>query len=154
MIQLKRPRIQWNKEHGHGPEAIFEEYAEKGDDCWRWKGHVRPDGYAVFVSERKHFYAHRFSWELYNQQSIPVGFQVDHLCRNRSCVNPLHMQLVTLKQNVLSGIGKSAQNARKSHCPQGHPYSKENTYYSKGSRYCRECGRQRCREYQMGLRSA
>ncbi|WP_396021799.1 HNH endonuclease signature motif containing protein [Bacillus cereus group sp. BfR-BA-01522] len=71
---------------------------------------------------------------------IEEGMVIDHLCRNRKCVNPLHLEQVTQRINLLRGEGMSAENVKKTHCPQGHEYTEENTYISKaGSRYCRKC---------------
>lgn len=89
-------------------------------------------------------YAHRWSYEHY-VGPIPAGLHLDHLCRNPKCVNPEHLEPVTIKENLLRGIGPSARNAAKTHCPVGHPYSPENTYINpnQGQRICRSCGRDR-----------
>lgn len=72
---------------------------------------------------------------------IPEGLVIDHLCRNRGCVNPDHLEAVTQRENILRGEGLAAANARKTHCPKGHPYSGENLYVvpSSGRRQCRIC---------------
>jgi len=69
---------------------------------------------------------------------IPNGLVLDHLCKNRKCVNPLHLRVVTQAVNCLSGDSPPARNSRKTHCPNGHEYSPENTYHS-GGRHCRIC---------------
>jgi hypothetical protein len=78
---------------------------------------------------------------------IPPNRQLDHLCRNPQCVNPKHLDLVSHRENVLRGIGFYAINARKTHCPQGHPYTPENTIVElypsspKSGRRCLICWR-------------
>ena len=82
---------------------------------------------------------------------IPYGLELDHLCRNRRCVNPNHLEPVTRGENVLRGEGACAKNARKTHCIHGHPFDEQNTYrYTyRGSewRTCRICARKRHQEW-------
>lgn len=109
--------------------------------CWNWQSAKDKDGYGRFWLKDKTMPAHRASYELFIGE-ITEGLQIDHLCKNTSCVNPEHLELVTLKENVLRGIGISAQNARKTHCNQGHEFNPKNTYVNnKGNRSCRECHR-------------
>ncbi len=76
------------------------------------------------------------------------GPGVDHLCRNRLCVNPSPLELVTARVNILRGNGASARNLRKTHCPYGHPYADENLIINiDGNRVCRTCKRRRARFY-------
>ena len=100
-------------------------------------GHLRnPDGPGLVV-------AHRASYELL-VGPIPDGLVIDHLCRNTACVNPGHLEPVTTRTNVVvRGTGPTAINARKSHCPLGHPLDAENTYKRpNGRRECRTCKRE------------
>ena len=72
--------------------------------------------------------------------AIPEGLNLDHLCRNRKCVNPDHLEAVTQRVNVMRGVSVTAENMRKSHCPTGHPYDAANTYVrANGHRGCRAC---------------
>ncbi len=108
--------------------------------CWEWRACIS-NGYPQFMVDKKLVGAHRYSYELFREK-IPAGLQIDHLCRNKICVNPEHLEVVTNRENVLRGIGVTANNARKTHCPQGHPYDNKNTYINPdGQRLCRICAR-------------
>jgi hypothetical protein len=71
---------------------------------------------------------------------IPEGQDLDHLCRNRACINPNHQQPVTRRVNLLRGETITAREASATHCPKGHPYDLLNTHFYKGNRMCRKCG--------------
>lgn len=115
------------------------------DGCWQWTGAVLPSGYGKFSVGRRQMMAHRFSYETF-VGAIPDGLQIDHLCRNRGCVKPSHLEAVTARTNLLRGNTTTARNAAVTVCPQGHDYDEANTYVSKrGIRYCRSCDRDRKR---------
>ena len=110
---------------------------EPNSGCFLWTGQCNRKGYGVISAERKTQAAHRASYEFYVNK-IPDGLQLDHLCRTRCCVNPRHLEPVTLQENVRRGeVGRLHRN--KTHCPKGHPYDKDNTGKSNGERYCKEC---------------
>lgn len=111
--------------------------------CWVWTGTRHSAGYGKFDGRRL---AHRVIYEL-EVGPIPSGMQIDHLCRNRLCVNPEHMEVVTQRENILRGTSPSARAARKSACPLGHPYDETNTYVvpRTGARHCRACHDERQR---------
>ena len=134
----------------HDPKSVkpadrFWAKVELTEDCWVWTGHLRR-GYGTLMQDGHDGYAHRFAYESF-VGPIPEGLQIDHLCRNRACVNPAHMEPVTLRENILRGESSAAKNARKTHCKRGHPLSGENLYRFGGSRSCRECQQRRVREY-------
>jgi hypothetical protein len=113
--------------------------------CWQWTGGISPYGYGIFCfSKHGNFMAHRMSYEIF-RGPIPKDLCLDHLCRNRSCINPDHLELVTLYENIHRGIGESATNKRKTHCLRGHPYDEENTIFrlpkngQPFKRVCRKC---------------
>lgn len=110
--------------------------------CWEWLGHKNDRGWGRFGGQQ----AHRVAFEIW-VGPIPVGLTIDHLCRNRGCVNPDHLEAVSTAINVLRGETITAANLAKTHCPQGHPYDEQNTLAQGGRRYCRECMRERCRRY-------
>ena len=117
--------------------------------CHIWTGVVtsrrRADGYGLIHVIDRMKLVHRVLYEIKNGP-IPEGLTLDHLCRNRNCVNPEHMEPASLRENILRGCGASAVHARKTHCPRGHPYDEENTHRYNGARYCRKCKRIRDRQ--------
>lgn len=115
--------------------------------CWVWTAGVGSHGYGVFAGT----VAHRFAYETFSGP-IPEGMQIDHLCRNRRCVNPDHLEVVTNRENVRRGLvpvrmkknNPGAQNsamAARTHCKNGHAYQGDNFYYRGNTRVCRLCRR-------------
>ena len=110
------------------------EYFKQEGNCWKWTGRIDNSGYAVVN-------VHRLMFELFNGK-IPKGLVIDHLCRERDCFNPNHLEAVTQKENTLRGKGMASKNAKKTHCPQGHPLFGDNLEkygLSKGKRVCLTC---------------
>jgi hypothetical protein len=95
--------------------------------CWLWRGCRRADRYGQFWVGDRFVYAHRFAYELL-RAPIPPRLTIDHLCKNRSCVNPWHMEPVTMQENLRRGEGPAVVNSRKTRCPHGHEYTVANTY--------------------------
>lgn len=119
--------------------ARFQSKVVQGDGCWTWAGTIDQDGYGSFsLGSRGHRRAHRLSYEHF-VGPIPEGLTIDHLCRNRACVNPAHMEPVTNRENVLRGEGITAELARQTACKHGHEFTPENTYLWRGKRICRAC---------------
>lgn len=131
------------------PADRFWVKVKKTKGCWLWLGKTTSwNGYGAFwLGGGRTGLAHRFSYELLVGE-IPPKLQVDHLCRNRSCVNPKHMELVSIKENVLRGMGLSAINLRKTHCIRGHPFEGKNLRVYKKTRVCRNCKSIRQVKYQ------
>lgn len=114
--------------------------------CRVWLLTKERGGYGVIfvTATRQNKLAHRVSYEEF-VGPIPEGLQLDHLCRNRACINPLHLEPVTAKENVRRGRGPRAAAERqlmKTHCKHGHEFTLETTYVKpSGERQCRPCGR-------------
>ena len=125
-------------------ERFWSKVLALSNGCWEWQAH-KSDGYGIFDVRRKRHLAHRFAYTLL-VGPIPEGLTIDHLCRNRACVNPLHLEPLTMRENILRGVGLTAQRAARTQCPRGHPYDMFNTRIRPcGRRACRACDRQRKR---------
>jgi len=117
--------------------------------CWIWRAALDRHGYGEFWFDGKLRRAHRVSYELY-VGPIPDGMTVDHLCFTPACVNPSHMQIVTMPAN-----SRRQRSALKEVCVNGHPYDHTNTYYRpNGQRDCRACIRERVDRYRKKARVA
>ena len=114
------------------------------DGCWLWTG-ASLRGYGKMWSgtytpagHPKTMHVHRYSYELH-VGLIPEGMDLDHLCRNRLCVRPDHLQPVTRRENIARGESIIARQIKQTHCIHGHEFTEENTYRHRGHRYCRTC---------------
>lgn len=131
----------------------FNEKVAAGENgCVVWAGGLNGAGYGQFYIGRTSYdqtgkgYAHRWAYEHF-VGPIPDGLVIDHLCRNRRCVNPYHLDPVTQRENLMRGDSPSSEFAITLFCPAGHMYDARNTYTHphKGYRACRTCGRERAR---------
>lgn len=122
----------------------------KMKNCWNWVACKGQDGYGHLSVNGKNFRAHRISYMISNGE-IPEGFQIDHLCRNTSCVNPKHLEAVTQRENIMRGFGITAQNLRKIYCINNHKFTNGNTWFykEKGAirRVCKACTKIKTRNY-------
>lgn len=108
------------------------------DGCWPWGGRLC-GGYGQFSLDRHRKGAHRVAYQIWHGP-MPRELTIDHLCRNRSCVRPSHLEAVPHHVNVLRGEGIPARNAAKTHCINGHDFAPENTMPRRGGgRRCRAC---------------
>lgn len=109
--------------------------------CWEWVAARNTYGYGQFKHGSGMRPAHRVSYEAVCGP-IPDGLQIDHLCRNRACVNPAHLEAVTCRINLLRGDTTTARRAAVTHCPAGHVYAQDNLRVTRnGTRKCKACHR-------------
>ena len=114
-------------------------------------------GYGRLTINGKHVRAHRVAYVAAIGADVPKGLEIDHLCRNRACVNPTHLEAVTHRENILRGDAPPAQASRRSHCPQGHLLVESNLSVSAlkaGQRSCAQCHRERQRVREGTIRAA
>jgi hypothetical protein len=128
-------------------------YTEDEHGCWIWQ--LARNGYnygqlgwseqgklRLIGAHRANYIAHRGPY--------PDNLQIDHLCLVKACVNPLHLEVVTSRENTMrAGTAVSAIAAAKTHCPAGHPYDETNTYRSGGKRFCRTCAKTHNQAYKQ-----
>ncbi len=119
---------------------FLEKISVDENGCWNWTGGKKGGGYAQFAVDRKPMAGHRFIYG-YFYGDLDPRLTIDHLCRNVACVNPAHLEQVTMKENVLrSPTAPPAINKRKTHCIHGHALLGDNLYVdSKGQRKCGQC---------------
>jgi hypothetical protein len=120
------------------PEERFWAKVRPTGFCWEWIAGTDHGGYGRFRHEQRTAMAHRVAYG-FLVGPIEDGLHVDHLCRNRKCVNPDHMDLVTNEENIRRGFGPNHFHSLKTHCPEGHPYDGYNLKMENGKRRCRVC---------------
>lgn len=114
-----------------------------GANCWTWVAAIANTGYGVMNDGTHVVGAHRLSI-LFSGIDIPQGMHVDHLCRNRPCVRPSHLEVVTPRENTMRSNCPSSRNSKKTVCSEGHSFDDRNTYIRKsGARQCRICSQNR-----------
>jgi hypothetical protein len=125
-------------------EKVAEPY-DAHNDCWEWTAALFDSGYGQFTAAGRNRRAHRFAYEAF-VGPIPEGLTLDHICGNRRCVNPDHLEPVTIKENTSrSPLTMASINRTKTHCLRGHEFTPENTLIVPGGRSCKIC--QRAREH-------
>lgn len=129
-------------------ERFWSKIVRQPTGCWEWTA-ARSRGYGTFaVTKKKLVGAHRYSYELL-VEPITLGMTIDHLCRNKVCVNPSHLEVVTSRENTRRAPNSiTTIHANQTHCKWGHPFNEKNTYWDKqrGGRACRPCQINRRRE--------
>ncbi len=122
------------------PMRFWDKVKIVASGCWEWQGTLSRGYGDFYVRQQKTAKAHRLTYN-YFKGEIPQGLEIDHLCRNKRCVNPDHLEVVTRSVNTLRGLLPQIMRAkRKSHCQRGHPFNKGNIYINpRGRRECIAC---------------
>jgi hypothetical protein len=142
-----RTRVYACNQHTPLIERFFKRVS-KTDYCWNWTGSVHSTGYGRLRLCNKLTFAHRAAWILM-RGPLKDGETIDHLCHNKLCVNPDHLEPVSRGENARRYM------LSRTHCAKGHPFNEENTAINhNGHRRCRECGRAYSRKYEAAKRSA
>lgn len=126
-------------------EERFWEKVDCSGDCWEWTASKDGRGYGQFHISGANYRAHRVAYEL-SVGEIPEGLDLDHLCMNKACVNPSHLEPVTRKENI------ARWGATVTHCPKGHEYSEDNIYWDAGYKKCKICVKARSKERRNNLK--
>lgn len=131
----------------HGTFVLLTRKFRIGPGCWEWEAGRTTGGYGKFHLSGRTELAHRAVYQLV-RGPIPDGLHLDHLCRNRACVRPDHLEPVTVRENLMRGDTPAARNANRTECVNGHLFDAENTYLTRdGRRKCRACTTIRQRRY-------
>lgn len=139
---MPRPHIDWTM--AQRVDRWMRRSVTPDGDCWIWTGSRTRNGYGQLGIHGARYMAHR-AFYMYFVGEIPEGLDLDHLCRNRACVNPWHLDPVTRSVNLLRGDTERTHFSSRVACPQGHLYDEANTAIRRGRRCCRECERARAR---------
>lgn len=109
-------------------------------NCWEWTASINKSGYGKFHIINSDYFAHRVSYSLF-KNDLTTDLVIDHICRNRKCVNPDHLRVVDVYINITeNSLSGAAKNKIKTHCLRGHEFTPENTIrYKKLGRNCRSC---------------
>ena len=116
------------------------------DGCWEWKGAILKNGYGRFWDGERNVLAHRFVYELCIHR-ITEKQHLDHICSNRGCVNPSHLQVLSNRENILKGNGPTAKNFRKTLCKRGHILTAGKFKQNGEWRICLECAKETRRKW-------
>ena len=112
---------------------IFNSNVRKTNSCWWWLGRVMNAGYGQMITYRGNYLAHRWAYTHFIG-GVPNKMTIDHLCKNKLCVNPAHMEIVTRTENIrrcgLQGV--ALKESLKTHCPKGHAYADFGVVYKNG----------------------
>lgn len=126
------------------------------ESCWEWTGGVDKRGYGQFWSGSAGVRAYRWLYER-ERGPIPTGMHLDHLCRNPSCVNPDHLEVVTPRENIMRGSGVAPAFAARTHCGHGHELEGDNLMVIRSGehvrRRCRTCNAAAQKRYQERRRA-
>jgi len=117
------------------PAAFWSKVSpEPNSGCWLWAAATNTHGYGQFRIDKRQWPAHRYIYSILNGEP-PSAMHIDHACRVTCCVNPAHLEAVTIRENARRGI----KGVLTTHCPAGHEYTEANTRTHAGRRHCKAC---------------
>ena len=136
------------------PERFRSKVVVDDSGCWLWCTSLKESGYGLYSTGNSSVSAHRYSYELL-VGAVPMGLELDHLCRVRRCVNPVHLEAVTHAENVRRSNEALGRGPYATHCSAGHDFTPSNTYVDPGNngRCCRLCRRETRRRYRERRRA-
>lgn len=137
-------------------ERFAGKYVIDESGCWNWTGCLNSRGYGQFVADGRVNLAHRWSYEHNSGREILPGRVIDHLCRNPRCVNPAHLDCVTMRENTERGVlyqTLSSNAKKKTHCKRGHELFGPNLRIDgRGHRSCRTCASEHSKTWKAANR--
>lgn len=136
------------------PRRFWDKTQISATGCWEWTAQIGHHGYARYRFNDKTARAHRVAYQVL-VGAVPTGLVLDHLCRVRHCVNPAHLEPVTNRENLRRGMGPGMKGLQ-SHCSKGHEMQGDNlmVHSTRGTRFCRECHRERNRAWYLKNRAS
>ena len=153
--QTEMPTGVYKRQIRPARERILSRVFVQSSGCWLWLGVIEANGYGALGVRGRKVYAHRLAFEVFRGE-IPAGMDTDHLCRNRACCNPEHLEPVTRRENVMRGDGPrllAKVNGDKTSCKNGHEFTEANTHIRPhGGRSCRACNRAKAAKYRRNIR--
>ena len=153
--QLRKDSLGMGRKGPHNRLSCFNrKYEKMPSGCWEWRAATGGNGYGIFWNGERTMVAHRWAYEQFTGP-IPDGLELDHLCRNRCCVNPSHLEPVTHRENGLRGIAGQHRiewPKTNTECVNGHTLDEENTrtgFNPDGRTYrvCKTCKRENRRKF-------
>ena len=123
---------------GYRKVAALSDRIDATGDCWEWTGAIQGDGYGSLTFDSQPWLAHRFIWTAMIGP-IPDGLTIDHLCQNRICVNPDHLETVRFQENVWRGSNPRYRTVKHKRCQNGHRYIGANIDRRGKTNRCYQC---------------
>lgn len=148
-MHIRRVRRTGSVDGATAEVRFFSHLTETLAGCWMWDKPDLKTGYGQFWDNNQKWLPHRWSYEFFCAE-IPADLVLDHLCGNRACANPWHLEPVTQRVNLVRSTNFIAVNAAMTHCVRGHPFDEANTSYrqDRPGRVCRACSAIRSSSYQ------
>lgn len=129
------------------PNNVANKLQETDAGCWEWTGHRHERGYGRIVLDKKNVSVHRLLYELFNGP-IPDGWVIDHMCENKPCSNPAHLDACTHTDNIERHWTIHPERDSNTHCSRGHKFDDVGWIIDKQDRACKKCYKMRQDKYE------